>query len=155
MDAENDLCSKTARRISHAASSFHAGFIKYPFIQPKMVGLLWSSEDHSSLSRVHRNAPRRQYSLVGLTIKMEELPSGHEYADIVYLPRQGETVPALIVELKWNQSADSAIDQIRQRKYPTVLLNWGGPILLVGISFNKDAPAGRRHYSCRIEPWQT
>lgn len=88
-------------------------------------------------------------------IKMEELPSGHGYADIVYLPRQGESVPALIVELKWNQSADSAIDQIRQRKYPSVLLNWGGPILLVGISFNKDAPAGRRHYSCRIEPWQT
>ena len=84
-------------------------------------------------------------------LKMEELPAGHGYADIVYLPRQGETVPALIVELKWNQSAQAAIDQIRDRKYPAALQDYYGEILLVGINYEKDAPAGQRKYECMIE----
>ena len=87
-------------------------------------------------------------------VKMEELPAGYGYADIVYLPRQGRTVPALLIELKWNQSADAAIEQIRQRRYPEVLRDYGGEILLVGISYDKEAPAGQRKYSCTIERWQ-
>ena len=87
-------------------------------------------------------------------IKMEELPTGRGYADIVYLPKPGEMVPALVVELKWNRSAEAAIEQIRQRKYPEVLRDYGGEILLVGISYDKDAPAGQRKYECRIEKWE-
>ena len=87
-------------------------------------------------------------------VKMEELPTGYGYADIVYLPKQGGMVPALVIELKWNQSADTAIEQIRQKKYPTVLQDYGGDILLVGINYDKDAPAGQRKYTCLIERWQ-
>ena len=86
-------------------------------------------------------------------MKMEELPTGRGYADIVYLPKQGELVPVLMIELKWNQSADTAIEQIKQRKYPTVLQGYGGEILLVGINYDKDAPAGQRKYTCKIEKW--
>ena len=86
-------------------------------------------------------------------LKMEELPAGHGYAGIVYLPQPGEMVPALLVELKWNQSAQAAIAQIRDNKYPEVLRDYRGEILLVGISYDKDAPAGARQYSCRIEPY--
>ena len=87
-------------------------------------------------------------------LKMEVLPAGRGYADIVYLPRRGESVPALVVELKWNQSADAAIEQIRRREYPEVLQGYGGEMLLVGISYDKDAPAGQRKYSCVIEKWK-
>ena len=87
-------------------------------------------------------------------MKMEELPTGYGYADIVYLPKQSELVPALVIELKWNQSADTAIEQIKKRKYPTVLQGYGGDILLVGINYDKDAPAGQRKYACTIEKWQ-
>ena len=87
-------------------------------------------------------------------MKMEELPTGYGYADIVYLPKQSEMVPALVIELKWNQSADTAIEQIKQRKYPTVLQRYGGDILLVGINYDKDAPAGQRKYTCEIEKWR-
>ncbi|MBQ9008620.1 MAG: AAA family ATPase [Clostridia bacterium] len=87
-------------------------------------------------------------------MKMEELPTGYGYADIVYLPKQSEMVPALVIELKWNQSADTAIEQIKQRKYPTVLQGYGGDILLVGINYDKDAPAGQRKYTCKIENWR-
>ena len=84
-------------------------------------------------------------------IKMEELPTGHGCADIVYLPKAGEPVPALVVELKWNRSAQAAIEQIRQKKYPEVLKGYGGDILLVGVNYDKDAPAGHRKYTCAIE----
>ena len=50
-------------------------------------------------------------------MKLEELASGEGYADIVYLPKQGEGVPALLVELKWNRSADTAIRQIKEKGY--------------------------------------
>ncbi|MBQ8306235.1 MAG: AAA family ATPase [Blautia sp.] len=85
-------------------------------------------------------------------LKMEELPTGHGYADIVYLPKQGETVPALVVELKWNQSADAAIAQIKEQKYPQVLQGYGGEILLVGIAYDKEAR--QKSYTCTIEKWQ-
>ncbi|MBQ6594145.1 MAG: AAA family ATPase [Clostridia bacterium] len=87
-------------------------------------------------------------------LKMEELPTGYGYADIVYLPKRGETVPALVIELKWDRSAGAAIEQIKQRKYPQVLQGYGGDILLVGINYEKEAPAGQRKYTCVIERWQ-
>ncbi len=62
-------------------------------------------------------------------------------------------MPALVIELKWNRSAQAAIEQIRQRRYPEVLRGFGGDILLVGINYDKDAPAGQRKYDCRIECW--
>lgn len=82
-------------------------------------------------------------------ISMEELPSGDGYADIAYLPRRGSSLPALVVELKWNYDADTAISQIRRKHYPEVLLQYTSDILLVGISYNKNDP--EKKHSCRIE----
>ena len=45
--------------------------------------------------------------------------------------------PALVVELKWNKSADAAIQQIKDRNYPQSLLQYTGKILLVGINYDK------------------
>ena len=84
-------------------------------------------------------------------LKFEELPAGKGYADIVYLPKKKSNMPALVIELKWNSSAETAIQQIKNRNYPAALKDYGGDILLVGISYNKDAPVDQRKYSCRIE----
>ncbi|WP_242830975.1 PD-(D/E)XK nuclease domain-containing protein [Butyrivibrio fibrisolvens] len=43
-----------------------------------------------------------------------------------------------VVELKWNESVQTALDQIRKRKYPDKLKDRGEGILLVGISYDKD-----------------
>ena len=83
-------------------------------------------------------------------LKLEELTTGEGYADIVYFPRQGKGVPALLVELKWNKDADSAIRQIKDRQYPAALEDYGGELLLVGISYDRES----KSYECRIEPWQ-
>lgn len=84
-------------------------------------------------------------------LQWEELPAGEGYADIVYLPKHDSDWPALLIELKWNKTAETAIDQIKDRRYPEVLRNYGGEIILVGVNYDKNAPAGKRKHSCRIE----
>jgi len=83
-------------------------------------------------------------------LKFEELPSGDGYADIVYFPKKASPLPALVIELKWNRSAKGAISQIREKRYPSALTGYGGSILLVGISYEKDSQKNRKH-TCVIE----
>ena len=78
---------------------------------------------------------------------VEELPSGRGLADVVYLPRRGDSAPALVVELKWDRSPEAAVAQVRERDYPAVLRGFGGPILLVGVTYDRKS---KRHV-CRIE----
>lgn len=99
-----------------------------------------------------RSAVKRAYFSYGDEYVMfEELPAGAGYADIVYLPKKDSILPALVIELKWNQSAQGAIEQIKDMRYPGAIKGYGGEILLVGISYSKDAPAGKRKHQCRIE----
>lgn len=84
-------------------------------------------------------------------LKFEELPAGDGYADIVYLPKKTSSVPALVIELKWNKSAEGAIAQIKKKRYPDALNGYGGDILLVGINYNKDAQDEKRKHTCIIE----
>lgn len=80
-------------------------------------------------------------------LKVEELPSGRGIADVVYLPRRKSMLPAMIVELKWDQSSEGAIGQIKEKDYPAVLRDYGGEIILVGINYNSKTKV----HSCRIE----
>lgn len=57
-------------------------------------------------------------------LKVEELPSGKGVADVVYLPKRKSLLPAMIVELKWDKSAEGAVRQIKERNYPAVLQDY-------------------------------
>ncbi len=46
--------------------------------------------------------------------------------------------PAMVVELKYDKTADSALDQIKRKKYTKVFKSYRGKILLVGINYNKE-----------------
>ena len=83
----------------------------------------------------------------------EELPAGNGYADIVYLPKKDSQLPALVIELKWNKTAEGAIAQIKDRRYPDAIRSYGGDILHVGINYDKNAPAGKRRHTCVIEKY--
>ena len=67
-----------------------------------------------------------------------ELPSGKGFADVVYLPRRNVNRSALVVELKWDQKADGAIRQIKEKKYASWIEGYTGDILLVGINYDKE-----------------
>lgn len=88
-------------------------------------------------------------------VKYEELPAGDGYADIVYIPKADSTLPALVVEKKWNKSAEGAIAQIKKKHYPEAIKGLGCEILLVGINYDKDAPEGERKHTCVIEKLDT
>ncbi|MBR1783352.1 MAG: AAA family ATPase [Bacteroidales bacterium] len=80
-------------------------------------------------------------------IMHRELASGKGFADIVLIPRKNVDSPAIVIELKVNQNADAAIDQIRRKEYPAKVAEYSGNLLLVGINYNRET----KHHSCRIE----
>ena len=55
----------------------------------------------------------------------------------------------MVVELKYNQSADTAINQIKDKRYQGALSGYGDKILLVGINYDKDS----KEHTCIIEEW--
>ena len=93
---------------------------------------------------------RAYFSFGDEFILFEELPAGSGYADVVYLPKKDSMMPTLVVELKWNKAAEGAIRQIKDRQYPSVIQEYGGEILLIGISYSKKSPDGKRKHSCII-----
>ena len=90
------------------------------------------------------------YSYRDNYVQFEELAAGEGYADVAYIPRHDSEWPALIIELKWKQDAEGAIDQILRKKYAEAIENLGTKILLVGISYEKDAPDQSKKHTCRI-----
>ena len=84
-------------------------------------------------------------------LMFEEFPAGDGIADVVYFPKRDSMMPVIVIELKWNKTAEGAIRQIKERHYPKVFENYGGEIILVGINYDKDAPAGQRKHTCAIE----
>ncbi len=94
---------------------------------------------------------RAFFSYADEYLKFEELPAGVGYADVVYLPKKDSVLPALVIELKWNKSVEGVIRQIRDKHYPDAIKDYGGELLLVGINYDKDAPAGMRKHTCVIE----
>ena len=76
-----------------------------------------------------------------------EYATGKGYADLVMIPRRNVAKPALVIELKFNHTADTAIDQIKRKEYPTKIAEYTGDLLLVGINYDKET---KRH-SCKIE----
>lgn len=84
---------------------------------------------------------RKDYGLV------REFPTGKGFADVVFLPLPHTDKPALVVELKYDKNAETAIKQIQERRYTQALEGYSGEILLVGINYDKEKKA----HSCVIE----
>ena len=82
---------------------------------------------------------RNHYAMI------REMPTGEGFADIVLIPYQNK--PAMIIELKWNQEAKTAINQIKEKKYPKGLEKYKDNLLLVAISYDKKT----KKHTCHIE----
>lgn len=83
---------------------------------------------------------------------IREFPFGTGFADLVLIPRaDAGGYPAMILELKWNKDADTAIRQIKERRYTRNLKDYGNKILLVGINYDKNSE--NKKHTCVIEEW--
>ena len=84
---------------------------------------------------------------------IRECPAGKGYADFIFIPRANAGWrPAMIVELKYNQSADTALCQIKERRYQGALSDYQDKILLVGINYDAEGKDKKKH-TCVIEEW--
>ncbi len=125
------LCgdSETVAKMIEKAHSENASILKY--------------NDENALACVISIA---YYSARKKYIMHRELATGKGFADIVFIPRKNIDSPAIVVELKYNQSADTAITQIKTKKYTEKIAEYTGEIILVCINY--DEPKG---HSCIIE----
>ena len=63
------------------------------------------------------------------------------------IPRRSVNKPALVIELKFNHTAETAIDQIKCKEYPAKIAEYSGDILLVGINYDRE----QKRHTCKIE----
>jgi len=84
---------------------------------------------------------RRHYEIV------HELPAGKGFADLAFLPRKNSDYPAMVIELKYNQDADTAIRQIKEKRYDGRLKEYFGNLIMVGINYDKET----KKHTCVIE----
>ena len=82
---------------------------------------------------------------------IREMPTGRGFADYAFLPKPEyiEEIPALLVELKWNTKAETALKQIKEKRYVDGISGYTGKILLVGIAYDKKS----KEHECVIEEY--
>ena len=75
------------------------------------------------------------------------------FADMVFVPRKTTQTPAIVVELKWNQTAEAAITQIKRKQYVESLKDYRGEVILVGINYESKElkKDDYKKHSCKIE----
>lgn len=120
----------------------HIGYLAYD-ADTEAASIL-SYNDENSLScavGLAYYSARKDYRMV------REFPAGRGFADVVFLPLPHIDRPALVVELKYDKTAQAAIQQIKDRQYTQALEGYVGEILLVGINYDK---ASKTH-ECVIE----
>ena len=83
---------------------------------------------------------------------IREYPTGRGFADFVFIPKPDyvQEYPVLVVELKWNKNAKTALEQIKNKKYPESVSQYVGEMLLVGINYDKKT----KEHQCIIERYE-
>ncbi len=113
-----------------------------------------SHQDHTSILTYNNENSLANVIAISLFLSttntynvVRELPTGKGYADLVYLPKPGVNKPALLIELKFDKSALTAITQIKEKNYLQFFKDYKGEVLLVGINYSKDT----KTHQCIIE----
>ena len=75
-----------------------------------------------------------------------ELATGKGFADLVFIPRIGRTLPALIIELKKGHSAEEAVQQIKENNYLHKVSEYSSDVIFVGINYDE-----KKGHTCIIE----
>lgn len=81
-----------------------------------------------------------------------EFPSRKGFADFAFIPRSNAGArPAFVVELKWDKGADTAIRQIKEKRYAGRLSGYSQKVLLVAVNYDKET----KKHECVIEEIKT
>ena len=75
-----------------------------------------------------------------------ESKTGKGYCDYMFLPKK-KGIPAIILELKADDSCENALAQIKEKEYIRKAWEYADEVLLVGIGYDK----GKKKHGCMIE----
>ena len=92
------------------------------------------------------------YAAQDLYTIIPELDTGKGFADLTFIPKKPD-IPAMLVEFKYEKTADTAMTQIINRNYPDRLHLYKGNLILVGINYVKTVSSTDieyKHHSCEI-----
>lgn len=122
----------------------------------ELLEALWNQDEEKvakGIDKAHREISILQYNdenSLSCTITLafyfareyytiiRELPTGKGFADICFLPRKKYAdKPAMIIELKWDKTAQGAIAQIEDKQYVDALKDYKGNIIIAGINYDK------------------
>lgn len=110
----------------------------------KEISILQYNDENSLSCTIHLAFyfAREYYTII------RELPTGKGFADICFIPRKLHLdKPAVVIELKWDKSAEGAIAQIKNKQYVEALKDYRGNLLLAGINYDKK----NKKHTCVIE----
>ena len=79
---------------------------------------------------------------------IREMPGGKGFADIAFIPKKDK--PAMIIELKYDEEAETGITQIKQKEYPKALEHYLDDLLMVSIRYDKKT----KEHECIIEKYE-
>lgn len=122
--------------------------------------MLENTHETEITTRNYNNEQALRYTIITAYLsaidhyfRFEELASGKGYSDILFLPKKTSAKPALLIELKWDKSAEKAIRQIIEKNYINIAekFDYKGDLLLIGINYS---PKSRKH-TCRIKKVMT
>jgi len=128
--ALTDSLTLINRTIAMDADYISEAFDKYRFESSSII----KYKDENSMAcaiTIAYYAAKRYYKIY------REQPAGKGFADMVFVPLHNSTRPAIVIELKHNKSAQGAIDQIKNKNYPSALKGISRQIILVGINWSK------------------
>ena len=125
--------NKTAEIITEIHNSPNVSLLTYnreeSMVFCLISGLMWQTE--------------REYEV------FRELQSGKGSADLIYVPKRNMHLPILLIEFKYGQSAEEAMNQIKEKEYFRRYIDGDYPndVLLIGINYNPKT----KNHQCLIE----
>ena len=155
-----DLCKKYEMSFEEARAWYngyhlisHESGIKkvYSMYSPKSVveamqkrkfGTYWNQTETYEALKIYI-----QMNMDGLKDAVVQMLAG---GSISFIPRKiYMDKPAVVIELKWDKSAEGAIQKIKDKQYIDALKDYYGNLLLAGIDYDKKT----KQHSCIIEKW--
>lgn len=135
-----------------------------------LLEALWKKEEDivaEGIEKAHQHFPAIKYNnenALSCVIELafyyaqeyytviREMPTGKGFADICFLPKPYYSdKPAVIIELKWDKTVDTAIEQIKRKNYPDKLKAYSDNLLLCGINYDKNCESKNKRHQCKIE----
>ena len=78
------------------------------------------------------------------------VPNEEIRQELITAVRSSNWDEVIALELKWNKDTETAIQQIKNKRYPESVFNYTGDILLVGINYVTHSKA----HQCLIEKYR-